>query len=171
MNGFLNRIIRAAALDMALYEEVGTDPKYMKDAGMVVVLSSLAAGIGTFQQAGLTGLVLGTVTAFLGWFIWAYLTCIIGTRLLPGAETTTDYGRLLRVMGFSSSPGLIRSGGIIPGIGPIVHFAGGVWMLAAMVAAVRRALKYTSTIRALAVCIIGWILQMALLWMFIALVK
>lgn len=106
----------------------------------------------------------------MGWFIWAYLTCIIGTRLLTGPETATDYGRLLRVMGFSSSPGIIRVGGIIPGIGPLVHFAGGVWMLAATVAAVRRALKYTSTIQALAVCIIGWILQMALLWMFIALV-
>lgn len=170
MDGLLNRMIRAARLDLSLYEEVEADPGYMKEAGMIVVLSSLAAGIGTFQQAGLTGVVFGTVTALLGWFIWAYLTCIIGTRLLPVPETDADYGQLLRTIGFSSSPGIIRVGGIIPGIGPLVHFAAGLWMLVAMVVAVRQALDYKSTARAVAVCVIGWIIQLVLLWLFVALV-
>lgn len=170
MNGLLNRMIRAARLDVSLYEEVEADPGYMKEAGMIVVLSSLAAGIGTIHQAGLTGVIFGTVIALLGWFIWAYLTCIIGTKLLPVPETDADYGQLLRTIGFSSSPGLIRVAGIIPGIGPIVHLVASLWMLVAMVVAVRQALDYTSTARAVAVCIIGWVIQFILLWLFISLV-
>jgi len=38
----------------------------------------------------------------------------------------------------------------------------GIWMLAAMVIAVRQALDYKSTWRAVGVCIIGWIIQIAL---------
>jgi len=39
----------------------------------------------------------------------------------------------------------------------------GAWMLVAMVIAVRQALDYTSTGRAVAVCAIGWIIQTVLL--------
>jgi hypothetical protein len=36
------------------------------------------------------------------------------------------------------------------------------WMLAAMVMAVRQALDYTSTVRAVAVCVFGWVLAVTL---------
>jgi len=39
----------------------------------------------------------------------------------------------------------------------------GVWMLVAMIIAVRQALDYQSTLRAVGVCIIGWIAQAAVL--------
>jgi hypothetical protein len=39
-------------------------------------------------------------------------------------------------------------------------------MLIAMVIAVRQALDYTSTLRAVGVCIIGWIIQMITLMLF-----
>jgi hypothetical protein len=170
MSELLDRMVRAARLDPTLYKEVEADPAYMKETGTVVFLSSAAAGIGIFQQAGLTGIIFGTLTALVGWFIWVYLICIIGTRLLPGPETRADYGRILRAAGFASSPGLIRGAGVIPGIGPLIHLAGGVWMLAATVFAVRRALNYTSTARAVGVCFIGWIIQTALLWLVTALI-
>ncbi len=163
-------MIRAAKLDVHFYEEVEADPSYMKEAGLVVVLSSIAAGIGTVQQAGMAGIVFGTVAALVGWFIWAYLTLIIGTKLLPTAETEADYGQLLRTVGFSSAPGVIRILGIIPMLGPIIQFIGSVWMLVAMVVAVRQALDYTSTGRAVLVCIIGWVVQFLVLGLFFALV-
>ena len=40
----------------------------------------------------------------------------------------------------------------------------GVWMLAAFVVAVRQALDYTSTGRAVGVCLIGWIVNAAILF-------
>jgi len=163
MTAFVNRMIRAAKLDVSLYEEVEADKSAMSQALGVVVLSSLAGGIGFMQQAGLTGLVIGTAGSLLGWYIWAFLTYVIGTKLLPEPQTRADYGELLRTIGFSSAPGMLRIFGIIPGIGGLVNLLGGVWMLAAMVIAVRQALDYHSTYRAIGVCLIGWIVQAVIL--------
>ena len=132
----------------------------------VVVLSSVAAGIGTAGTEGIKGLILGTIVALVGWFIWAFLTYYIGTRLLPEPQTKADYGELLRTIGFSSSPGILRVLGIIPLLGNILHFICGIWMLVAMVIAVRQALDYKSTGRAVGVCLIGWIVQVFIFAMF-----
>lgn len=170
MNIFVDRMIRAAKLDVHLYEEVEADKTAMGQALGVVVLSSLAAGIGAISIQGPGGIVMGTVFALVGWFIWAFLTYIIGTKLLPEPQTRSDYGELLRTIGFSSSPGLIRVLGIIPGLQGIIFFAAGIWMLVAMIIAVRQALDYQSTWRAVGVCVIGWFIQILLLMLFFAMV-
>jgi hypothetical protein len=126
----------------------------------VVVLSSLAAGIGTITVGGVGGIFMGTISALIGWLVWAWLTYFIGTRILPEPHTEANIGQLLRTTGFSSAPGLIRVLGIIPGLGWLVFFFASVWMLVAMIIAVRQALDYNSTLRALGVCAIGWIIQM-----------
>jgi len=162
MANFGNRIIRAARLDVALYEEVEADKSASGQAMGVVVLSSIAAGIGNTSKAGLGGMLMMVVVALVGWYIWAYLTYFIGTKLLPEPQTKADHGELLRTIGFSSSPGLIRVLGIIPGMQSIVFPIAAIWMLVAMVIAVRQALDYNSTLRAIGVCAIGWIVQIAL---------
>ena len=83
---------------------------------------------------------------------------MIGTKLLPQPQTQADIGQLLRTTGFAASPGLLRILTIIPGLGSIIGFVISVWMLATMVVAVRQALDYTSTLRAVGVCVIGWLL-------------
>ena len=166
MTSFANRMIRAAKLDAALYEEVEADKGAMGQALGVVILSSVAAGIGSIGVTGINGLVLGTIVALLGWFIWAFLTYYIGTRLLPEPQTKSDYGELLRTIGFSSSPGILRILAFIPAVGAILNFIVGIWMLVAMVIAVRQALDYKSTWRAVGVCLIGWIIQTAIFALF-----
>jgi hypothetical protein len=162
MTPFIDRMIRAAKLDIHLYEEVEADKTAMGQAMGVVVLSSLAGGIGFMQEAGLMGLAIGAGGSLLAWYIWAFLTYIIGTRLLPEPQTHADYGQLLRTIGFSSAPGIIRIAGVIPGLGTMVNLVASVWMLVAMVIAVRQALDYHSTYRAIGVCAIGWLVQAAI---------
>ena len=159
MASFGDRIIRASKLDSNLYEEVEADKSAMGQAVTVVVLSSIAAGVGTITTAGISGIVFGTIAALAGWIVWAFLTYFIGTRLLPEPQTKADYGELLRTIGFASSPGLIRVLGIIPFLQSIVFIIAGIWMLVAMIIAVRQALDYNSTLRAVGVCVIGWIVQ------------
>jgi hypothetical protein len=166
MASITDRMIRAAKLDVNLYEEVEADKDAMGQAMAVVVLSSVAAGIGTVGTAGIKGLVLGTLAALAGWFIWAFLTYYIGTRLLPEPQTKATYGELLRTIGFSSSPGVLRVSGIIPVLGNVLNFICGIWMLVAMVIAVRQALDYKSTWRAVGVCLIGWIVQIIIFAIF-----
>lgn len=169
MASITDRMIRAAKLDVTLYEEVEADKGAMGQAMGVVVLSGVAAGIGTIGMMGIKGLVLGTIVALAGWFIWAFLTYFIGTRLLPEPQTKADYGELLRTIGFSSSPGVLRVLGIIPMLGSILSFICGIWMLVAMVIAVRQALDYKSTWRAVGVCLIGWIVQIVIFGIFFGL--
>ena len=169
MASITDRMIRAAKLDVTLYEEVEADKGAMGQAMGVVVLSSVAAGIGTIGTTGIKGLVLGTIVALVGWFIWAFLTYYIGTRLLSEPQTKADYGELLRTIGFSSSPGVLRVLGIIPMLGSILSFICGIWMLVAMVIAVRQALDYKSTWRAVGVCLIGWIVQIVIFGIFFGL--
>jgi hypothetical protein len=163
MNIFMDRIIRAAKFDVNLYEEVEADKDTMRQAMGVVVLSSLAAGVGSIGNLGLGGILLGTLAALGGWYIWAWLTYFIGTKFLAEPQTEADLGQLLRTTGFSSSPGLIRVLAIIPGLGTVVFTVASVWMLVTMVIAVRQALDYTSTFRAVGVCVIGWIIQTVIL--------
>src|SRR5210317_1884670 len=165
MASFTDRMIRAAKLDVTLYEEVEADKGTMGQAMGVVILSSVAAGIGTIGTTGMQGLFFGTIFALLGWFIWAFLTYFIGTRLLPEPQTKADIGELLRTIGFSSSPGVLRVLAIIPMLGAL-NFIIGIWMLVAMVIAVRQALDYKSTWRAVGVCLIGWIVQIVIFALF-----
>lgn len=169
MSPFMTRMLRAAKLEVPLYEEVEADQGALPQAMGVVVLSSLAAGVGSVANLGLGGILLGTLAALGSWYIWAWLTYFIGTRFLAEAQTEADLGQLLRTTGFSSSPGLIRVLGIIPGLGPIVFAVAAIWMLVAMVIAVRQALDYTSTLRAVGVCAIGWIVQTLILAVLFAL--
>lgn len=163
MASFIDRVIRSAKLDPNLYEEVEADKTAMGQAMGVVVLSSMAAGIGMIALYGVVGVITVTIGALIGWFVWAGLTYLIGTKLLPEPQTRSDLGELLRTIGFSSSPGLIRVLGIIPVLKGIVFFAASIWMLVAMVIAVRQALDYTSTRRAVLVCFIGWVIQVLIL--------
>lgn len=159
MRSFTDRIIQAAKLDVSLYEEVEADRGALGQATAVVILSSIAAGVGTIARGGLGGIVMGTIAALIGWYIWAYLTYVIGTKLLPEPQTRADTTQLLRTIGFSASPGLIRVLGIFPALTGIVFLVASIWMLVAMVIAVRQALDYSGTFRAVGVCLIGWIIQ------------
>ncbi len=163
MANLKDRIIRAAKLDVNLYEEVEADKGAFWQAMTVVVLSSIAAGIGSITKVGLGGILILTIASLVGWYLWALLTYFIGTKLLPEPQTKADIGELLRTIGFSSSPGLIRVFGIIPGLGIIVYPAALIWMLVAMIIAVRQALDYKSTLRAIGVCVISWVIQMLIL--------
>lgn len=163
MASLVDRMVRASKLDINLYEEVEADKGAMGQAITVVVLSSLASGVGTIGILGIKGLILGTISALIGWFVWAYLTYLIGTKLLPEPQTKADVGELLRTIGFSSAPGVLRIFGLIPFFGAVVSFVAGIWMLVAMIIAVRQALDYKSTWRAIGVCAIGFVIYIVVI--------
>jgi hypothetical protein len=69
-------------------------------------------------------------------------------------------GEVLRTTGFAAAPGMVRILGFVPVVGPALFVLGSVWMLAAMFVAIRQALDYRHVTRALAVCIVGWLLSL-----------
>jgi hypothetical protein len=155
MASFVQRVIGAARLNPAVYEEVEADKSATAQATMVVVLSAIAAGIGSIEN-GTKGVIITILAALLGWVLWAFLTWLIGTKFLAEPQTQADMGQLLRTIGFAASPGLIRVFGAVPFVGAFVLIAAWLWMLVSMVVAVRQALDYKGTWRAILVCAIGW---------------
>ena len=167
---FTERMIGAAKLDVHVYEEVEADTYATNQATGVVLLASLAGGIGSVGvgAGGLTSFIIGGIAALIGWVTWAFVTYIIGTRLLPEPQTRADVGELMRTLGFAQSPGLLRIFGSLPGVGPLVVSLTQIWLLVAMVIAVRQALDYSSTFRAVGVCLVGWVLSTVLILLLLA---
>ena len=161
-NSFLQRLVGAAALDSAIYEDVEADRGATAQAFTVVLLSSLAGGLGA---SGLSGgpvnFAFFSMVSLLSWAAWALVTYTIGAHLLPEPQTRADVGELLRTIGFATTPGLLSVLAIRTPLAKPVFAVTAVWMLVAMVVAVRQALDYTSTARAVAVCVIGWVLAIA----------
>jgi hypothetical protein len=147
-------MLGAALLHADTYEEVEADQSATGQAFAVVLMASVAAGIGTLDNHGPRGILWIALWGVLLWWVWAWITYMIGTRLLPAPETEADHGQLLRTIGFSSAPGLLHVFGLIPSFGAPVFAAVLLWMLVAMVVAVRQSLDYRSTLRAVAVCAI-----------------
>jgi hypothetical protein len=165
MASFTDRMIGAAKLEAATYEEVENDPNAMGQAIGVVVLAAVASGIGSLG-GGLSGMATGVVTALVGWFIWAGIIFLVGTKVMPEPQTKADLGQLLRTMGFAASPGVFNVLGIIPILGWIVRIGVMLWQLVAMVIAVKAALDYQKTEKAILVCVIGWVAYMATVFVF-----
>ena len=124
---------------------------------LVVVVVALATGIATLASGNISGLIVGIVAALGGWAFWAWITYFIGTSILRTPETHADWGQLARTLGYAQSPGVLKVFGVIPVIGPVIFTVVSIWQLVAAVIAIRQALDYTSTWRAVGVAIIGFI--------------
>src|SRR5262245_53601047 len=161
---FLHRLMGAAMLDAATYEEVEADRRATSQALLVVILSGLAAGAGAWGAGnGRPFAVFSVATiSMLAWAAWALLIFEVGGRLVPEPQTRVDVTELLRTIGFASTPGILRIFGVLPGVTIPVFVLTAIWMLLATVVAVRQALDYASTTRAVLVCAFGWSLAIAM---------
>jgi hypothetical protein len=156
-HSMIERMIRASRLDVHIFEEVEADTSATRQALSVVALVALATGIASVGTTGPIGLFVGVVLAIAGWALWAWIVHLIGTKIMPSHSTHADWGQLARTLGFAQSPGIFRVLGFVPVVGNIIFAVASIWMLVAMVVAVRQALDYTSTLRAIAVVLIGFI--------------
>ena len=147
---FTQRIIGAATLDVRTYEEIEHDRNATGQAAGVVAIAAAASAIGGLGPAGVS-LIGGTITAFVGWAVWAGVTLAIGTWLFGG---TADLGEMLRTLGFANAPGILYIFGFLPFLGGLIGLVVLPWMLACGVVAIRQALDF-STGKAIATALIG----------------
>jgi len=166
MQSFPARMVGAARFQSGTYEEVEADHTANGQAVAVVVLASLAAaiGVGATDPRSLLGML---AVAMISWLIWVLLTLFIGTHLLPGTVTQADFGQVLRTTGFSASIGILRVFGIFQPIRGPVFAVVSLLMLFTFVIAIRQALDYASTGRAVAVCLLGWLIHGILFFGFV----
>jgi hypothetical protein len=135
-SSFTERMIGAAMLNVAIYEEVEHDESATGQAAVVVVLAAIASAIGSAGE-GVGGALAGLVSALVGWLLWAGVTYFVGTRLFGGTAT---WGELLRTLGFAQAPRLLMVAAIVPILGVLVALVVAIWSIVAAVIAVRQAL-------------------------------
>lgn len=153
----ISRVIRALTFDPGLFEEVENDKSAMSQALLILLLSSVATGLGTLKIGGFWGLLVSTVLSFAGWIVMAFLIYIIGTKLFPESQTRTTIGEVIRVLGFASAPGIFRVlAFLIPSYFSIfLLLIIWIWIFVAMVVATTQALDFKNTWNAIWVCVVG----------------
>lgn len=166
MKTLLRQMIGAARMDAETYEQVEADSARTVSAIVVVLLASVAAalGLGSRTVSDIVGI---TFAAFATWMVWIGLTVVIGKWVMPARETRTGIGEVLRTTGFSAAPGVLRIFAIIPVIGLPIFLVVTIWMLFTFVVAAKHALDFTSFNRAMAVCLLGWVIHGLLFFAFV----
>ena len=91
----IDRMIGAARLQVSTFEDVEADRSATRQAMLVVIVVAVATGIGSVG-GGVAGLLGGVAFALVGWATWAWLTYLVGTRLLAIPQTHADRGQLGR---------------------------------------------------------------------------
>jgi len=152
----IERAIGVARFDPQAYEAVEHDEAATGTALAIVVLASIANGIGSLRDTGILGAIVGAIFAVIGFVLYAGIAYLIGAKVFATAETRATWGQLLRTLGFAQAPGVLRVLGIVPVIGPIIGFVVAVWILVASVIAIRQACDF-STGRAILTAIVSWI--------------
>jgi hypothetical protein len=100
------------------------------------------------------------VTVSLGAFlVWTTAVATLGTVVFPEAQTKSDLGELLRVLGFAAAPGVFIAFGAMAAVAPLVMAIVMAWTIATTVLGVRQALDYQTLRRAIAVCVVGWVVS------------
>ena len=170
-----DRMLRAARLDVSLYNEVEADLNATSQALTVVALAAVASGIGaaiTLSTAGrangaIAALVGGVIAELVGWAVWSYVMYFVGTRLFHGTAT---YGELLRTLGFAYVPGVLLILRFIPVLGGLIVVIVGIWRIVTGFIAVREALDLDTgnTIATIVVGIIGYIVVAAIVGLLLA---
>lgn len=152
------RMVGAMKADVATFEEIERDTSAMGQAVTVIVIAGVASLIGNIFRAGVSAGVLALIISLIGYGIWTVLVTLIGTKLMPEPNTKADFAETFRTIAFAASPGVFNVLAIIPFLGPLISFAISIWQLVIMVIAVRTVLDYTSTGRAIVVCLIGFVI-------------
>ena len=155
MAAFTNRVAGAMRLNAASFEDVEHDASATGQAAFVVLAASIARGLGYYQYGGISFAAGGALIALAAWMAGASLLWILGTRVLPGRRTEADVGQLLRTVGFAQAPGIFAAVTVIPVIAPLAGLLVMIWTLMATIIAVRQALDYEDTLRAVIVCVLA----------------
>jgi hypothetical protein len=149
----LHKMVRASKLEVKFFEEVEKDSTATYQAFLVVLIVVVCVGIGSLGSIGAKGLIQGVIKGIIGWIIWSALIYVLGVKLL---RHSSDFGELLRCLGFAYSPRALNILGIFPKIGGVVNIITSIWVLVAFVVAVREALDI-KTGRAILVSAFGFI--------------
>ncbi len=165
MADLTGRMFGAMQADVKTLTEIEADPNAFTQAIIVIVIAGVSALIGNIIRGGIVSGIFGLVSRLVSYFLFAFLVFIIGTKVMPEPSTKTDFNETFRTVGFAASPGVFNILMIIPFLGPLIGFLIAIWSLVIGVIAVREALDYSNTGRAIIVCVIAFVACLIIYWL------
>ena len=124
INVLVERLMRLLRLDTSVFNDVRNDPAATVPSALVMVVSTLLAGIGgwlwwIFQDFGdngevfLESVILGSVFSIALWIVWLLVSWVVLSQLF---REEADWQQMLRTMGMAGAPLALSFGMFIPGI-------------------------------------------------------
>jgi hypothetical protein len=168
MASFGERMVGAMKADVRIFEEIEADPGALGQAVTVIIIAGVAAMVGNIFRNDIASGIGALLMSLIGYAIWTVIVVLVGTKLMPEPTTKADFAEGFRVIGFAAAPGVLNIFAIIPFLGILISFIIWIWSLVIMVVAVRSVLDYSSTGRAIVVCLIGFIINMIITFLIMA---
>lgn len=165
MTLFLRRFFGALVFDPAAFEEIESNRASLLHAMIVVALAAGAGGAAAMGLGltGVPGLLIGVATVLGAWLVWITVVAVIGTITFAEPETHSSFSELVRTLGFAMAPGVFIAFAAMRAVAPIVIALVVGWSAGLTVLAMRQALDYRSTTRAVIVSIVGWLLAIGVI--------
>ena len=177
----IQRMIGASFFNAETYEDIEADPSAIGQAILVVMLVTICGMVGGVIGALLgevstlkiiLELIAGLVFGIVRWAIWVSVFSLVGGMMLRTGNTQTSWAEMGRVVGFAYTPGVLSIFSFVPFIGELFNVVGLIWTVAAVTMAVRQALDFESTGRAIGVVLLSavigfipWIIVVVIQWM------
>jgi hypothetical protein len=162
MGLFFRRFIGVLALDAPMFEEIEADSRASLHA-VAAVIAAAGGGRIAAIELGITrsdSFIVVALIALGAVVVWVTAVAALGIYAMARPQTHSNLPELLRTIGFAAAPGVFFAFAAIRPAAPLVAGIVLVWMIATTVIAVRQALDYSETWRAVAVCVLAAFLSL-----------
>jgi hypothetical protein len=141
----IERMLRAARLDPAVYYELKRDGSANGQAFVVVLLALAGALVGgglgqllhLLSPLGWISLFWAVGTALCDWLFWCFIAELVGARF----GSRADFEQLLRPVGFAYAPGVLRALTLFSGLARPISLVVFLWIAVGSVLAIREAMQ------------------------------
>lgn len=155
-----SRAISAALLDRRTFRDISEDTFASAQVYALVGAAAIASAIGSIDEPGEA--VSNAVLVVAGWAIYAHVAWFMRTFLFDSVYAEAGRQEMLRVVGISYGPALLRVFAIVPGIGGVIWLASTIWLLVAIAVGLKTTLAFENYWPAAGILVAGIILNTTL---------
>jgi len=161
----MDRLLGAALLEAEVYQEVALVPTTRRHIALIVIISAIAAGLGSLG-GGIVGFLAAASVGLAGWGLYVFVSYWMATERFGVGRSHANWGATWRALGLASSPRVFLIFAFVPEVGLLVGLAVHAWVLITTVFAVRVTLDMEAR-PAIAASAAG-LLPMLLVWALVA---
>ena len=166
---FINRVFGIIKIDNNIFKEIDKDGSAILQAFLVALLTAIVNALIAKKYYFSTAnfdipiVILIVFWIFLNWYVLSYLINIIGLNIFSNGKSKSKSKNLLRLIGYSYSPELIKFLIIFyPQFIQVISLGTFIWVVACQVLAVKLTFNLKGLWKSLAIIVLSYILQILL---------